>query len=64
MYYQSTHASSEHWFKNTISMTIKQSPSQLILSEDMIMRMQYKVDWDKITENRKLVSTKSNEREN
>ena len=50
--------------RNTISMTVKQSPAQLVFNEDMITRMKCKIDWDKITENRNIISMKSNETEN
>ena len=50
--------------RNTISMTVKHYPAQLVFNEYMIMRMKCKVDWNKITENRNLISTESNETEN
>ena len=50
--------------RNTISMTVKHSPAQLVFNKHMIMRMKYKVDWNKTTENRNLISTKSNKTEN
>ena len=50
--------------RNTISMTIKQSPAQLVFGEDMIMRIKCKVDWDEITANHNLVSQKSNAAKN
>ena len=48
----------------TVSTTIKRSPGQIIFNQDMITRFKSDIDWKMITEQRKLVSIKSNTREN
>ena len=45
-------------------MTIKHSPGQLVFNQDLITRANYTVDWNKITNEPKRTSDKSNAREN
>lgn len=48
----------------TVSTTIKHTPSQPIFHKDMITRFKTDIDWKLITVQQKLVSVKSNIREN